>query len=114
LKTIIKKINSSLRERLPKTIANQSRHLAWVETGEMEAWTCAACGWAFLPSGPPLGDSMEEMMQNYERQRDMEFSSHVCAQRPKYKAVGDHRNFSYQNRIEHTTRTMAQATSAKA
>ena len=114
LKTLIKNINSPLRERLPKPKANQSRHLAWVETSNMEAWTCAACNWAFLPSGPPLGESLEEMMENYERQRDMEFSSHVCAQHPKQNAVRDRSNFSYPKTVERTTRTSAQSMSAKA
>jgi len=87
--------------------------LAWVETPEMEAWTCAACTWAFLPSGPPLGDSLEEMIQNYERQRDTEFASHVCAQHQKYMAVREHSSYSHQKRMERTTRTAAQTMSAK-
>ena len=107
LKTLIKNINSPLRERLPKPKANQSRHLAWVETVHMEAWTCAACAWAFLPSGPPLGDSLEEMIQNYERQRDMEFTSHVCAQHSERNAVPDCSSFSFQRRFGNTMRTVA-------
>jgi len=37
----------------------------------------------FRPSGPPLGSGLDEMKQNFERQRDKEYASHVCAQHPK-------------------------------
>jgi len=114
LKTLIKNLNSSLRERLPKQKANQSKRLVWVEATYMEAWTCSACAWAFLPTGPPLGHGLEEMMENYERLRDMEFSSHVCAQHPIRNAGLEHSRNSYQKRIENTVRSVAQTMSAKA
>ena len=114
MKTLLKNINTSLRERLPRPKVNQSKSLAWVETTDLEAWTCTACAWAFLPSGPPVGDSLEEMMQNYEQQRDREFSSHVCAQHPKRLPVQVRPSYSYQKRMDATTRTMGQAMSAKA
>ena len=85
----------------------------WVETAQTEAWTCAACAWAFLPSGPPQGDTLEEMIQNYERQRDIEFISHACAQHPVHDAVSDHSSFSRQKKIENTKRTVVQAMAAK-
>ena len=50
---------------------------------QMEAWTCFACAWAFSPSGPPCGKSLEEMMQNYELQRDKEYACHVCTEHPR-------------------------------
>jgi len=31
----------------------------------------------------PTGDSIAEMKQNYERQRDGDFESHVCAEHRK-------------------------------
>jgi hypothetical protein len=37
-------------------------------------------------SGPPVGDTLEEMKRNYERQRDEEFKAHVCAKHPKLSA----------------------------
>jgi len=113
LKTLMKHINSSLKERLPKQIANQSKHLVWVEATYMEAWTCSACAWAFLPTGPPLGDSLEEMMENYERLRDMEFSSHVCAQHPVRNAVLVQPSIARQKRVENTIRSAVQSMSAK-
>ncbi len=43
---------------------------------------CSECAWVFNPSGPPTGNSFDEMMRNFELQRDREFSSHVCADHP--------------------------------
>jgi hypothetical protein len=37
----------------------------------------------FNASGSPTGNSFDEMMRNFESQRDEEFSSHVCADHPK-------------------------------
>ena len=41
-------------------------------------WGCSECTWTFDPSGPPRGDSLDEMQENFEGQRDKEFASHVC------------------------------------
>jgi hypothetical protein len=71
-----------------------SRQMVWRKTPQLEAWTCVRCAWAFLPSGPPLGDSLDEMMLNYELQRDKEYACHVCAQYPKAKSLGDNSTFS--------------------
>jgi hypothetical protein len=59
------------------------RKMIWVSTAERETWGCAECSWSFHPSGPPLGDSLEEMKKNYEHQRDKEFDAHKCGQQPK-------------------------------
>ena len=77
------------------------RKMVWTKTPRMEAWTCCACGWAFRPSGPPVGDSLEEMMLNYELQRDAEYASHVCAMCPKTRSARIACTFSKQadNRI---------------
>jgi hypothetical protein len=40
----------------------------------------------FKSSGAPTGTSFEEMMRNFELQRDREFSSHVCADHPRNTA----------------------------
>ena len=56
------------------------RRMVWITTAQMEDWACSECGWAFRPSGPPVGRDLEEMKQNYERQRDTEYGSHVCAE----------------------------------
>ena len=60
-----------------------SRQMVWSKTPQMEAWTCFACAWVFIPSGPPLGDSLDEMMLNYELLRDTEYACHVCARHPR-------------------------------
>jgi len=63
------------------------RKLIFVKTARTESWSCSECGWAFSPSGPPHGDSLEDMMQDFERQREKEFAAHVCVQHPKLKAL---------------------------
>jgi len=57
--------------------------MTWVKSANSELWACSQCAWAFKPSGPPLGNSLDEMMQNFERQRDQEFASHVCTEHPR-------------------------------
>jgi hypothetical protein len=59
------------------------RELVWIKELRFQGWGCSECAWLFNPSGPPIGESLEEMKENYERQRDREFRSHVCAEHPK-------------------------------
>ena len=59
------------------------RKMLWFTSVDRESWKCSDCSWVFHPSGPPLGDSLEEMKKNYENQRDKEFAAHVCSQQPK-------------------------------
>jgi len=61
------------------------REMIWVKSPRSERWACSECAWAFNPSGPPVGNSLDEMKQNFERQRDKEFAAHVCAQHPRIK-----------------------------
>ena len=61
------------------------RKMTWVKSAHSELWACSQCAWAFKPSGPPRGTTLDEMMQNFERQRDQEFASHVCAEHPPTK-----------------------------
>ena len=65
------------------------RQMIWVKSVDIEAWACSECGWAFNPSGSPRGNSLEEMKQNFEHQRDKEFASHVCAEHPRAKSAKD-------------------------
>jgi hypothetical protein len=60
------------------------RKLIWLQSASRESWGCSECGWSFQP----LGDSLDEMKQNYERQRDREFASHDCSRQPKTKGPG--------------------------
>jgi hypothetical protein len=61
------------------------RKIIWIKSAKSELWSCSRCAWAFKPSGPPHGNSLDEMMQNFERQRDQQFASHVCAEHPPTK-----------------------------
>jgi hypothetical protein len=58
------------------------RKLVWVERQNFQGWACSECAWAFNPSGPVVGKSIEEMKTHYEEQRDKEFASHACAGPP--------------------------------
>jgi hypothetical protein len=61
------------------------RKLVWVEEGRFHGFACSECCWRFEPSAAPTGKSFDEMMKNFELQRDKEFTSHVCADHPKTK-----------------------------
>ena len=65
------------------------RRMIWIQTARTEAWACSECGWIFNPLGPPRGNDMSEMKQNFERQRDKEYGSHVCAAHPRAKNSRD-------------------------
>jgi hypothetical protein len=65
------------------------RKLVWVERQNYQGWACAECAWAFNPLGPVVNESIDEMKMRYERQRDNEFTSHVCAEHPR--AANNHR-----------------------
>jgi len=59
------------------------RELVWIEQQDFRGFGCSECGWRFQPSGPPTGASFDEMMRNYELQRDKAFTSHICADHPR-------------------------------
>jgi hypothetical protein len=65
-----------------------SRKLVWIEQPRFRGWGCSECAWVFNPSSTPTGKSFDEMMQNFELQRDGEFTSHVCADHPRAKSPG--------------------------
>jgi hypothetical protein len=58
------------------------RKLIWIEKSRFRGFGCSACAWVFKPSGAPMGNSFDEMMRNFELQRDNEFASHICAEHP--------------------------------
>jgi hypothetical protein len=41
-------------------------------------WACSESAWEFRPLGFPVGDTIAEMKDAYEPQRDGEFEAHVC------------------------------------
>jgi hypothetical protein len=63
--------------------------MIWISSAERESWGCSECSWSFHPSGPPLGDSLDDMKKNYERQRDKEFDAHKCGEQPKTRRLAN-------------------------
>jgi len=60
-----------------------SRELVWIEKQRFQGFGCSKCNWRFKSSGAPTGRSFDEMLRNFELQRDKEFASHVCADHPQ-------------------------------
>jgi hypothetical protein len=64
-----------------------SRKLVWMEQQHFRGWGCSECAWVFNPSDPPTGKFFDEMVQNFEVQRDKAFTSHVCADHPRARST---------------------------
>jgi hypothetical protein len=60
-----------------------SRKLVSIDRPHFRGFGCSECGWRFKPTGAPSGTYIDEMMRNFELQRDKEFTSHVCADHSK-------------------------------
>ena len=58
------------------------RRLVWIDEKQFRGFGCSECAWVFNTSGSPTGNSFDQMMRNFEAQRDTELSSHVCADHP--------------------------------
>jgi hypothetical protein len=65
------------------TGAAMSRQLTWIKQERFRGFGCSECGWRFKPFDAPAGKSFDEMMHNFELQRDKEFTLHVCANHAK-------------------------------
>jgi hypothetical protein len=59
------------------------RELLRVESKNFQGWACSECAWVFNPSGPPAGESIDEMKTHYKQRRDREFASHLCEKYPR-------------------------------
>jgi hypothetical protein len=78
---------------LTATISHLARHsrvatlrtLIWIEELRFQGWGCSECAWVFSALGPPDGNSLKEMGENYQRIRDKEFAAHVCVEHPRAK-----------------------------
>ena len=57
--------------------------MVWVQRERFLGWACAGCAWEFHTSGIPAANTLAEIKQQYERQRDKEFASHLCAAHPQ-------------------------------
>jgi hypothetical protein len=60
-----------------------SRELVWIEQERFRGFGCSECGWRFKLSSVATSASFDEMVRNFELQRDKEFTSHVCVDRSK-------------------------------
>ena len=67
--------------------SNMSRKLVWIEQQRFLGFGCSECNWRFNFSAAPTGISFDDMMRNFELQRDKEFISHVCAAHPRAKST---------------------------
>ena len=56
------------------------RKLVWIDGQHFRGWRCSECRWVFNSIGAPIGKSLDEMMKNYEQQRDKDFAAHVCSE----------------------------------
>jgi hypothetical protein len=59
------------------------RKLVWIEKGRFLGFACSECSWRFDSSAALTGKSLDEMIWNFELQRDKQFTSHVCADHPR-------------------------------
>jgi cytochrome c551/c552 len=59
------------------------RELVWIENPNFQGFGCSGCTWVFDASGALVGESLDEMKQKYEGQRDREFAAHLCADHPR-------------------------------
>lgn len=64
-----------------------TRKLIWIEHRRFRGWGCSECAWVFNASSTPAGKSFDEMMKNFEWQRDKEFTLHACADHPRTKST---------------------------
>jgi hypothetical protein len=60
-----------------------NRRMVWIERPHFRCWGCSECAWVFNPSRTPVGTSFDEMMRNFELQRDQAFTLHACADHPR-------------------------------
>jgi hypothetical protein len=64
-----------------------SRELVWIQQKRFRGFGCSECSWRFKSPGALTGKSFDEMMRNFELQRDTEFTLHVCADHPSVKST---------------------------
>jgi hypothetical protein len=59
------------------------RRVVWIENQNFQGFGCSECNWVFTPSNALGGESLDEMKQKYEVQRDKEFAAHACVKHPR-------------------------------
>lgn len=63
--------------------ASTPRALTWISETRFHGPACSRCAWLFRPTGPPAGDTLQQMKENYVRSCNDEFAAHVCAEHPR-------------------------------
>jgi len=77
---------TSTHQHLPRRPkVTMPRKLIWIEEPRFQGCGCSECAWVFKPAGPPVGNSLDEMREHFERLRDKEFATHICAEHPRAK-----------------------------
>jgi hypothetical protein len=66
--------------------AAMPRKLVWIENENLAGFRCSECNWIFKAPGPLVRESLDEMKQKYEAQRDKEFAAHVCVKHPRARS----------------------------
>jgi hypothetical protein len=66
------------------------RALTWISETSFHGPACSRCAWLFRPTGPPTGNSLTEMEENYVRSCNQEFAAHICTEYPR--AAKPHRS----------------------
>ena len=74
---------------LPGHQESSSRKLVYVEGRSFARLGCSECAWVFTSSGPPVGNSFDEITRNLQVQLDAEFAAHFCAEHPQAKESDD-------------------------
>jgi len=90
------------------------RQMVWIKTARVQSWGCSQCNWTFNPLGPPLGSGLDEMMQNYEHERDLEYLLHSCAANPRPEDNRDVSRFPLIPKIDRQMQRPAVRIDAKA
>ena len=65
--------------------ADMPRDLAWIKTQNFVGYGCSECDWKYKPSGAIAGETLNEMKNKYEAERNKEFAAHVCVNHPRPK-----------------------------
>jgi hypothetical protein len=60
-----------------------ARKLVWFKNQNVHGFGCSECQWMFKSSGALIGNSLDEMKQKYEADRDKASAAHVCGKFPK-------------------------------
>src|ERR1700676_924296 len=93
---MLETVNYSNRARFCRV--STPRTLTWICETHFYGLGCSGCAWLFRPSGPPTGNSLQEMKENYVRRCNAEFATHDCAEYPRAAKMNVSANQSSRSR----------------